>query len=283
MRLGLVQFGQTCSRSLDLLLHGLAAALVLGQVHAGCAVGVGVEQAGELRVRALSDLASRSARLAAGRSGAQPGARVDVYFRAAGTRQYVDRRDLLATRSGAWSTTYVANTDYAVFATAAARRSPVSIVRAAFATISGPARVARGATVVLRGTARPRTRVTVYFRRAGTTRYVARRATTASATGTFRTSYRAYRTYAYFATADGVHSTARVTRVVARPVTRPAAPRPPAPRTPTRPARPADRDCSDFSNQAQAQAFYNRYFPYYGDFARLDGNDNDRRACESLP
>jgi hypothetical protein len=40
---------------------------------------------------------------------------------------------------------------------------------------------------------------------------------------------------------------------------------------------------SDFSTEAQAQAFYNRYFPYYGDFARLDGNDNDGRVCESLP
>ncbi len=32
---------------------------------------------------------------------------------------------------------------------------------------------------------------------------------------------------------------------------------------------------------AGADWFYNRYFPYYGDFARLDGNDNDGRVCES--
>jgi hypothetical protein len=49
------------------------------------------------------------------------------------------------------------------------------------------------------------------------------------------------------------------------------------------PPRPADRDCSDFRTQAEAQAFHDRYFPYYGDFARLDGSDNDGRACESLP
>ena len=64
------------------------------------------------------------------------------------------------------------------------------------------------------------------------------------------------------------------------------APRPaPTPRpttTPVVPARPADVDCGDFATQAQAQAWFNRYYPSYGDIARLDA-DNDRRACESLP
>jgi hypothetical protein len=55
------------------------------------------------------------------------------------------------------------------------------------------------------------------------------------------------------------------------------------PSAPAGPARPADVDCSNCSTQAAAQAFYNRYFPYYGDFARLDGSDNDGRVCESLP
>ncbi|MDP9434146.1 MAG: hypothetical protein M3P93_02705 [Actinomycetota bacterium] len=32
---------------------------------------------------------------------------------------------------------------------------------------------------------------------------------------------------------------------------------------------------------AGADWFYDRYFPYYGDFARLDGNDNDGIVCES--
>ncbi len=48
------------------------------------------------------------------------------------------------------------------------------------------------------------------------------------------------------------------------------------------PSKPADRDCPDFATQAQAQAFFDRYYPYYGDFARLDA-DNDRKACEDLP
>ena len=52
--------------------------------------------------------------------------------------------------------------------------------------------------------------------------------------------------------------------------------------TPAPPVRPADRDCSDFATQAAAQAFYDLYFPYHGDFARLDGN-NDGIACNALP
>jgi putative cell wall-binding protein len=49
------------------------------------------------------------------------------------------------------------------------------------------------------------------------------------------------------------------------------------------PPRPADVDCSDFTTQAAAQAFYDRWFPSYGDVARLDGSDGDGRVCETLP
>lgn len=55
------------------------------------------------------------------------------------------------------------------------------------------------------------------------------------------------------------------------------------PPPPSQPTRPADVDCSDFTYQYQAQAWYNRYYPYYGDVANLDGVDNDGRVCESLP
>jgi len=60
------------------------------------------------------------------------------------------------------------------------------------------------------------------------------------------------------------------------------APAPTPPSQPAPPTRPADRDCPDFSTQAEAQAFYDLYFPSYGDFARLDGN-NDGIACNALP
>jgi hypothetical protein len=60
---------------------------------------------------------------------------------------------------------------------------------------------------------------------------------------------------------------------------------PPATTTTTAPpvANPGDtRNCSDFSTQAEAQAWFDTYFPLYGDVARLDAND-DGVPCESLP
>ncbi|MEU4740962.1 hypothetical protein AB0G02_10935 [Actinosynnema sp. NPDC023658] len=41
-------------------------------------------------------------------------------------------------------------------------------------------------------------------------------------------------------------------------------------------------DCSNFATQRDAQAWFDLYYPYYGDVADLDG-DHDGRACESLP
>ncbi len=50
----------------------------------------------------------------------------------------------------------------------------------------------------------------------------------------------------------------------------------------SQPSNPGDsKNCSDFATQAQAQAWFDTYFPYYGDVAKLDG-DNDGIACESL-
>jgi putative cell wall-binding protein len=42
------------------------------------------------------------------------------------------------------------------------------------------------------------------------------------------------------------------------------------------------KNCSDFANWREAQNWFERYYPLYGDVAKLDGN-NDRVACESLP
>lgn len=45
-----------------------------------------------------------------------------------------------------------------------------------------------------------------------------------------------------------------------------------------------DLDCKDFSSHASAQACYNYCNSQgFGDVFRLDGNDNDGLACESLP
>jgi len=49
------------------------------------------------------------------------------------------------------------------------------------------------------------------------------------------------------------------------------------------PANPGDaKDCASFATQAEAQEWFDLYYPLYGDVAHLD-YDNDRVACETLP
>lgn len=51
----------------------------------------------------------------------------------------------------------------------------------------------------------------------------------------------------------------------------------------TPPANPGDVvNCGDFARWEDAQAWHDRYYPYYGDVSRLDG-DGDGVACQSLP
>lgn len=61
-----------------------------------------------------------------------------------------------------------------------------------------------------------------------------------------------------------------------------AAPTSAAP-APSQPPNPGDtKNCSDFSSYAAAKSWFDTYYPYYGDVARLD-QDGDRIPCESLP
>jgi endonuclease YncB( thermonuclease family) len=49
-----------------------------------------------------------------------------------------------------------------------------------------------------------------------------------------------------------------------------------------RPANPGDtKNCKDFPTYAEAKAWFDTYFPYYGDVAKLDGN-SDGIPCEAL-
>lgn len=51
----------------------------------------------------------------------------------------------------------------------------------------------------------------------------------------------------------------------------------------TRPADPGNsKNCSDFRTWREAQDWFELYYPYYGDVAKLDA-DGNRIACESLP
>ena len=64
-----------------------------------------------------------------------------------------------------------------------------------------------------------------------------------------------------------------------------AAPTTAAPTTaaPSAPANPGDtKNCGDFSSYAEAKSWFDTYYLYYGDVARLD-SDGDLEPCESLP
>lgn len=60
-------------------------------------------------------------------------------------------------------------------------------------------------------------------------------------------------------------------------------PVPPPPTQPQQPTNPGDtKNCSDFPNYAAAKAWFDTFYPYYGDIAKLDGDGNGI-PCESLP
>ncbi len=67
------------------------------------------------------------------------------------------------------------------------------------------------------------------------------------------------------------------------PVTPPAQPPVAPPTSPGAPANPGNsKNCSDFATYQEAKAWFDLYYPYYGDVAQLDA-DNDLKPCESLP
>ena len=51
----------------------------------------------------------------------------------------------------------------------------------------------------------------------------------------------------------------------------------------TQPDNPGDtKNCGDFETYDEAKAWFDTYYEYYGDVARLD-RDGDLEPCESLP
>ncbi|MFE4196504.1 S-layer homology domain-containing protein [Paenarthrobacter sp. NPDC056912] len=65
----------------------------------------------------------------------------------------------------------------------------------------------------------------------------------------------------------------------------PVTPKPPVtpPVTPQKPANPGNsKNCGDFATWHAAQAWFDTYYPWYGDIAGLD-SDGDRIACETRP
>lgn len=134
---------------------------------------------------------------------APAGAPVGIWFHEAGSTGYVQRRSLRASPSGTWSTSYVANDDYRIYATSGTNQSSPVLVQVA-PTITGPSSrvVRRNSTVTIAGTGSPGQLVTLHFHRAGTaaTDYSILRAVPVDAAGRWSRSYVATTDYRYYAT-----------------------------------------------------------------------------------
>ena len=91
--------------------------------------------------------------------------------------------------------------------------APASPMRAT--TLTGPVRVGWEGTVTLTGhTPTPKSPVTIYFHRAGSAGYTARRTLTSNAAGTFSTTYVADADYRYYAVSGTSRSTPGLTSLV---------------------------------------------------------------------
>jgi hypothetical protein len=133
---------------------------------------------------------------------ADPGSTVEIWFRSAHESVFTRRRTLVASNSGAWSTSYVATDDYRIYAANAGVQSPTILIQIA-PTIAGPAvrTVRRNSTATINGTATPGATVTLHFHKAGTpaSDYSILRTITAAANGTWSRPYVASTDYRYYA------------------------------------------------------------------------------------
>ncbi|MCA1825119.1 MAG: hypothetical protein ABR520_03080 [Mycobacteriales bacterium] len=130
---------------------------------------------------------------------ATPGASVEIYFRRRGAFEFTRRRLLTGSSAGAYATTYVADEDYDYYAVAGGCTSTLrrTIVTP---TISGPALVPRGSIVTLTVRAPNNGRVSVFFRREGSTNFQLRRTGVVYSSNRYETTYRADADYRYYAT-----------------------------------------------------------------------------------
>ncbi|MFN2625142.1 MAG: hypothetical protein ABR520_03540 [Mycobacteriales bacterium] len=131
-----------------------------------------------------------------------PSTAVHVLFRGmTGSARFSVRRELQADAAGRVDTSYVANDDYAVFASTAQCDSEIHpiVVRP---LMSGPATAARGTSVAVAVRARATDTVSVWFHRAGTSGYTLRRRSLVGTGLVYQTTYIADADYRYYATID---------------------------------------------------------------------------------
>ena len=152
---------------------------------------------------------------------AEPGATVTLWLRRAGATGYASGASTTAAATGAYALSYVADADYAWYASAAGYDSPVRQTTAV-PTLTGPATVARATTVTLRGRVAPGAAVTVYRKAQNWTAYARMADLTADATGAFAVRYVGTVDDRYYAVSAGRTSATGLTRAVGTTVRGPA-------------------------------------------------------------
>ena len=130
---------------------------------------------------------------------ADPGATVRVYFRRHGTGAWTHRRTLVADSQGRFATDYFADAAYEWYAAAGLACETAPEGARLKPRISAPTATERGKLVTVRVAGEPGHRITVSFRRRGTSDFIVRRSGVLDPTGAYTTTYRAdddYRLYA---------------------------------------------------------------------------------------
>src|SRR6201999_2630164 len=117
-----------------------------------------------------------------------------------------DRRSLTADATGAFTTSYVADTDYRYYAHTAEGESPTALTRLYAISLTGPAQAGYGAPVTITGHKAPGSQVKLYFHHQNTTGYALRRPVTADEQGPFTTTVTPGADPRYYAIANGVRS-----------------------------------------------------------------------------
>jgi sugar lactone lactonase YvrE len=132
---------------------------------------------------------------------APAGSSVKIYFHERGQTGYVLRRTLIASKSGTFNTSYVANDDYRYYAQVGSTVSD-SVLTQAAPTVAGPLSqvVKKNSTVVLKGTGVAGSTVRVHFHQAGTAAndFNIVRDVVVAANGTWTRSYVASVDYRFF-------------------------------------------------------------------------------------
>jgi hypothetical protein len=139
------------------------------------------------------------------------GGETDVWFHKSGVAGYTDRRQLTGNpASGAWTTSYVANDDYRLYATAGGDTSNAILVQVRVTMANAAAAtVPFGSTFTISGTGIPGEVVSLHFHKQGTPAadYSIVRTVEVGSTGTWVRAVVATCDYRFFATAPNGTST----------------------------------------------------------------------------